>query len=192
MLTLICPNCDTENLIHPATATRKNAKLFCIKCKILLQLKESMHKNESGQKEAELETKVTNYGCLIVRDEVTLSQSYNLKLGKQIIGRKSVQFPSDFEIETNDLQMSRNHFSITIELNKKNSFDYILKDNSSTNYTFINAETLQQLKKEDEFLLQDGDIIQAGITKIVFKIGNLKIEEGNVKNSPIGKTVILN
>jgi pSer/pThr/pTyr-binding forkhead associated (FHA) protein len=98
-------------------------------------------------------------------------------------------------IDTKDEYMGRNHFVITVEQNRLGDQDYCLADNNSMNKTFINTVKLQELKKGDEYLLQDGDIIQAGYTKIVFKSNKtVKTEKEATKlvvNQPKGKTVLV-
>lgn len=108
-------------------------------------------------------------GWLVVHDEKTPLQTFNLKMGKQLIGRKSESRPCDIMINSQDEYMSRNHFFIEVKTSINHGMIYILIDNGSTNYTFINTATLAMLKQNDQYILKDGDVIQAGETKIVFK-----------------------
>ena len=107
-------------------------------------------------------------GWLVVHDENTRQQTLTLKTGKQIIGRMSelADRKADLMIDTKDGYMSRQHFIITVERSASGGYSYYLSDNSAKNRTLINTKAL---KKGDEYILKDGDTIQAGLTKIVFK-----------------------
>lgn len=103
---------------------------------------------------------------LVVHDEKTKQQTYELKPGKQLIGRKDPNKPCDWMIETMDMYMSRNHFTIEIKEKTKSHFSYILADYKSKNHTHIDQKVLGA---GDEYYLKDGAVIQAGETKIVFR-----------------------
>lgn len=105
-------------------------------------------------------------GWLVVHDENTKQQTFSLKKGKQLIGRKSTSKPCEIMIETEDIFMSRNHFYVDVIRGKNGDFSYVLSDCNALNHTFIN---LKKLASNDEMYLKDGDTIQAGETKIVFK-----------------------
>lgn len=108
-------------------------------------------------------------GWLIVHDERTTTQTFKLKIGRNIIGRKSVSKPCDVMIDTQDKEMSRNHCIIDVIPDARGN-RYLLSDMGSGNGTFINAKKESMLKQGMEVLLQDGDIIQMGQTKVVIKM----------------------
>jgi pSer/pThr/pTyr-binding forkhead associated (FHA) protein len=134
-------------------------------------------------------------GYLVVHDENTRHQTFSLKLGRQIAGRKDSTKPCEIMIETNDKYMSRNHFVVECRVNRAGILEAILCDNNALNHTFINTRALHEVKRNDSFLLNDGDIIQAGITKIVYKssqsVKTEKEAEDYVKSTPKGKTVLI-
>ena len=133
-------------------------------------------------------------GWLVVHDEKTSQQTLSLKQGKQIVGRTSEEADkkADLMIDTEDVYMSRKHFIINVEQNASGGFDYYLSDNSAKNKTFLKTK---ELNKGDEFTLQDGDIIQAGQTNIVFKtihhVKNKKEATQVVAGIPKEKTVVV-
>ena len=137
-------------------------------------------------------------GWLVVHDEKTSQQTLSLKQGKQIVGRTSEEADkkADLMIDTEDEYMSRKHFIINVELNASGGFDYYLSDNISKNKTFLMTDLkTKELNKGDKYTLQDGDVIQAGQTNIVFKtihhVKNKKEATQVVAGLPKEKTVVV-
>lgn len=85
--------------------------------------------------------------------------------GSNVIGRTPKQEAgvNCIRIETTDRSVSRNHLTITTE-QRYNGFAYLLKDNSSSNGTYLNDE---KLTKYDEVYLEKKDVISAGVIKIL-------------------------
>ena len=195
-----CLKCSKKLPVPDASLRNGNPKVKCPYCNTVFLAK----KDEDNTTLSDNTEKISitnsvfanknnsNKAWLIVHDENTNIQTFELKLGKNIVGRKSLSKPCDIMIETEDNTMSRNHFCIEIKQSEKGN-SYILFDLNSTNATFINTKSLLQLKNEDEYLLQDNDLIQAGRTKIVFKaIDNQQTKESVttlVTAKPRGKTV---
>jgi len=116
-------------------------------------------------------------GWLVVHDENAEQQTYPLRIGRQIVGRKSISRPCDIMIETNDPFMGRNHCILEVKPSRTGSYEYFLSDvkmNSgnaeqmSINGTFVNAQPAA-LRPKDMVYLKDGDTIQMGNTKVVIK-----------------------
>lgn len=116
-------------------------------------------------------------GWLVVHDENAEQQTYPLRIGRQIVGRKSISRPCDIMIETNDPYMGRNHCVLEVKPSRTGSYEYFLSDvkmssgiaeQMSTNGTFVNAQPTA-LRPKDMVYLKDGDTIQMGNTKIVIK-----------------------
>ncbi len=137
------------------------------------------------------ETKIP--GWIFVHDEHTASQSFDLKPGKNLIGRKS-SLEVDIAIDTTDSYMSRRHCSIDVIRKPSGGYDFLLSDNEALNGTFINAQEQKRLKAGDVFFLRDGDTIQLGMTKMVIRTGiNQKREqaEAEVNQSSYMPTVLV-
>lgn len=135
-------------------------------------------------------------GWLIVHDETVRTQTFDLKEGKNIVGRKS-SMSVDIAIETDDLTMSRLHCFIEVVLNEtRGEFDFLISDLKAVNGTIINARIQRKLGEQDVIYLNDGDTFQLGLTKIVFKKNSdLKKKEVVVKevlNQPYQPTVVFN
>jgi FHA domain len=105
-------------------------------------------------------------GWLVVHDERTRPQTFSLTKQQQTVGRKNTTKLCDIMIETVDGYMSRNHFIIEVMTRAGGDVVYTLSDSGSMNKTFINTIALNAA---DTYYLQDGDTIQAGTTKIVFR-----------------------
>ncbi|WP_084439503.1 FHA domain-containing protein [Dyadobacter alkalitolerans] len=116
-------------------------------------------------------------GWLVVHDENADQQTHPLRIGKQVIGRKSVSRPCDIMIETDDPYMGRNHCILEVKPSRTGSYEFFLSDvkmtngmpeQMSTNGTFVNAQPAP-LRPKDMVYLKDGDTIQMGKTKVVIK-----------------------
>ena len=197
---LQCTFCKAKIKIADTAFDKGIPIVICPICK--KQFKPDIPKEVNIEKEKPVKDEETKslyndkeeVGWLVVHDEKTSQQTLSLKLGKQVIGRTSAfdDRKANLMIETEDEYMSRQHFIITVERNTAGGFNYYLSDNSAKNRTLINTKAL---KRGDEYILKDGDTIQAGLTKIVFKTNN------NVKNKreatqvvadqPKAKTVIV-
>ncbi|MPR36059.1 FHA domain-containing protein [Salmonirosea aquatica] len=116
-------------------------------------------------------------GWLVVHDENAPPQTHPLRIGRQIVGRKSVSRPCDIMIETDDPYMGRNHCIVEVKPSRSGGYDFFLSDvtmtsgtpeQMSTNGTFVNAYPTA-LRPKDMVYLNDGDTIQMGKTKVVIK-----------------------
>jgi len=116
-------------------------------------------------------------GWLIVKDELTDTQTFTLQLGANTIGRQSARRPATHVIVTRDEYMSRPHCTIEVRMGKLGP-EYILQDGAlidgiwknSLNGTYLNGNE-PRLSQYDQFFLEDGDTIQIGETKLVLKAG---------------------
>ena len=108
----------------------------------------------------------------VLKDERTEEQIFNLKEGKNTIGRlsmlKSESIP-DIPIFTSDKKMSRNYHCEIILTKKGHNYEAIIRDNNSPNGTFLNNST-QALKSDDEIFLNDLDVFIIGETKIQIEL----------------------
>lgn len=116
-------------------------------------------------------------GWLVVHDENAEQQTHPLRIGRQVIGRKSVSRPCDIMIETEDPFMGRNHCILEVKPSRSGGYEFFLSDvkmtngtpeQMSTNGTYINAQPAA-LRPKDMVYLKDGDTIQMGKTKVVIK-----------------------
>jgi predicted Zn finger-like uncharacterized protein len=145
-------------------------------------------------------------GWIIVHDEKTASQSFDLVMGINVIGRKADK-PAHILIATEDGHMSRRHCVIEVTQMPNDEITYLLYDvakidrNPSLNGTFINVNRkLNNTKLPngqfhcDEVYLRDGDTIQIGETKVVLKTplsaSSKQEAQKTVIQEPYNKTVI--
>lgn len=204
MIIVTCPECATRLSIPESAITKGIPTLTCPKCnkKFKPMIKQPVPQipnppinQVNSSKGADTDFLDQAPGWLVVHDENTKHQTFSLKLGKQIAGRKDPTRPCEIMIDTSDKYMSRNHFVIECKINRFGKVECVLSDNNAKNHTFINTKSLQEVKQNDLFLLSDGDIIQAGRTKIVFKSSNTvrteKEAENSVKSTPKGRTVLV-
>ncbi|MFN0202677.1 MAG: FHA domain-containing protein [Bacteroidia bacterium] len=118
---------------------------------------------------------------LILYTENKVPVYYDLYEGDNVFGRADARNPVDIEL-TGDNYVSRAHAFVTIQWDKSGKYVYLLKDDGtkrnpispSLNGTFINGYG-QRLPKEIAYPLKDGDTIQIGETKLVFKTKEISI-----------------
>ena len=102
--------------------------------------------------------------------------SYQLKNGKNIIGRRASQSSADFQIATGEnKRLSREHLVIEIKkVQGKGFVHYASLYKQKTNKTYIGTELLEY---GDCIVLNDGDIIKLPDVNIKFEIPD---EEGTI------------
>jgi pSer/pThr/pTyr-binding forkhead associated (FHA) protein len=186
-------NLKTEDV--KTTVIRFNCPICNAVNKLNLEaIKSNQH--EANNEKTQVSTNNTNNiaGWLVVHDENTKQQTHNLKMGKNIVGRKSESKPCDVMIDTEDKYMSRNHFAVEVNLGTK-GLEYLVYDVTSTNGTFINANKENKLNQMDKVFLTDGDTIQAGRTKMILRIKKVAGTAKNATNTVISmkhlKTIIV-
>lgn len=135
-------------------------------------------------------------GWLVVHDETTRPQMFELKMGTNTVGRKSAM-PVDISIETADITMSRRHCAIEVMLDqRRGEYDFLISDLNAVNGTIVNGQVRRRLNERDIVYLNDGDVFQLGMTKVVLKKNTeLKRKEKVVQevlNQPYAPTVVLN
>ena len=196
--------CNSKIIIADAVLYNEHAKVKCPSCKQYfepfstlsdLQKKDIFRQKELNQvplkpsitektEVLETKTKVLSgsstsesavVGWLIVHDENTYSQTYDLKEGRNLVGKKSASKPCEVMIDTSDPYLSRNHFVINVFKNG-GRYEFLIEDYGSTNGTFIQLKHLgnnqcqiKKLAKGEQIFLEDGFLIQAGKTKIFLK-----------------------
>jgi len=205
---VVCGNCKAKlKLDLPPEAEGKPIRFKCARCGQMNQVSITNVETPVKQDEPKQSAQVIPQpkpmqvpqpivpGWLVVHDENAPEQSFELKPGKNTVGRVSQQKPSDIMIETNDTFMSRCHFTLEVVPAPKGHFDYILSDNNSANGTFLNADKNKRLGETDQWYIKDGDTIQAGRTKIVLKTGESSGDraqaEKKVRQTDYSKTIIL-
>ncbi len=137
-----------------------------------------------SSRQEEITTEKTVYGPMVHRmEENPLGRvrllgrniTYQLKPGRNIIGRKSSSSIADFQIDTGSSRlMSRQHLQIeAVKKVAKGYVHYVSLCRENINATTINGESL--LYKVDQMILNPGDIINLPDAELRFEIPN---EEG--------------
>lgn len=103
-------------------------------------------------------------GWLVLHTENVKPITYELYEGDNILGRPTNDNSVDVPI-ANDRYVSRKHCCIQV-VGSHSQWQYLLFDKGSTNGTYLNTE---KLKSQDQMYLVEGDTVQAGRTKFVFK-----------------------
>lgn len=191
-----CPQCKALLPVPDASFKFGLPKIACPQCKI--SFVPIVEKSVLEKTEIITKRQIEPTAWLIVHDEKAPLQTFELVSGNYIIGRKSDSKPCDIMVETMDMTMSRNHFVVEAIINKGFSF-YKLSDCESTNHTFVNSKSLQEALAIDneKYSLKDGDIIQAGQTKVEFKIKSAIVNSALeatkiITQKGYAKTVLLN
>lgn len=102
----------------------------------------------------------------ILASENTKAQSFSLKEGEQIVGRRSdddINIDNKIRIDTQDIKMSRSHCQITVTKKADNTYRYILSDLGSANGTHVeNAFGSKKVENNEKVVIQLGDIVGLG------------------------------
>lgn len=111
-------------------------------------------------------------GWLVLHTEGCDSKTYELKIGKNRIGRKTSSNCPEIFVE-DDKFVSRNHAVLVVRITQNFEYEYLIADNEtvqgkpSTNGTYINGNS-ERIGNES-VKLKDGDTIQVGVTKFVLQ-----------------------
>mgnify|MGYP002624168134 CR=1 FL=1 len=92
-------------------------------------------------------------------------QSYHLKDGRNIVGRKGNTSNATIQIPTNDRFMSRQHCCIDVSILSDGTKKIVVSNYKNKNVTKING---QQLETGDAIRLSDGNTITMGGTTVTF------------------------
>lgn len=168
---LSCPSCSRRLPVPDAALRMGNPQIICTACQAKFRAKPgpaAPRPTIPVNRPAAAQYGSTAPGWLVVHDEKTRSQTFTLKPGRQLAGRKSASMPCDIMIETGDVHMSRRNFIIEVSEKPAGIYQYRLSlpDVPPLNPVYIN---LKKLGETDVYFLKDGDTIQAGETKIVFQ-----------------------
>lgn len=156
---------EAKNVTCPVC---KNKSPFTSYRRVAATTNENADRPPVAEKESDTELPQINFilGRLIVTES---GDTYQLKVGKNIVGRKSKNSQSDFQIDTGENRaMSRSHIVIDVKKVEYRGFIHsisLYKEN--VNATFIGDEPLLP---GDSVILNDGDIIKLPGTILRFEI----------------------
>jgi pSer/pThr/pTyr-binding forkhead associated (FHA) protein len=176
-----CPSCGSKNRLVDPLIKNVNDSSGSSKTE------EIVNNNQDSNIDKSIKSTI---GWLILHTENINPSSFIIYKGKNIIGRLTNDNNVDIPID-NDLYLSRKHCFIEA-IYDNSDWKYFLVDNGSTNGTYLNTK---KLSSNDKVYLDNGDTIQVGRTKLVFKlkINSETIDEATktVINSDYEKTVII-
>lgn len=179
-IVIYCPRCGTglkiNGNVNMANLQEKN--LTCPRCKNNSPF--SSYKVQSQQNQNEPNTTTTPiYGNQSPNDPPSVTPSakvltpgrlvipalklrFDLKIGKNIIGRQAQSSTANFQIPCQEKLMSRNHILIEVIKNEAKGYVHKLSLNKEhSNPTFFGETPMEY---GDKFYLHDGDMIQLPYT----------------------------
>lgn len=169
MLSIKCPYCKVRLKIDESKIPVHLNAFNCPRCKqpisisLLHQYKIVSNSEDTIYIQKNDNTTAT---LTVLPDACTPSQSFQLRTGINIIGRKNGNTSeAKIEIETNDKLMSREHIKIEAVQYGNGEYNYLLSDYGSKNQTRHNNLYLNQ---GEIIVLRDKDEIEIGNTKIQF------------------------
>ena len=169
MLFIKCPYCKVRLKIDESKIPAHLNAFNCPRCKqpisisLLHQYKIVSNSEDTIYIQKNDNTTAT---LTVLPDACTPSQSFQLRTGINIIGRKNGNTSeAKIEIETNDKLMSREHLKIEAVQYGNGEYNYLLSDYGSKNQTRHNSHFLDQ---GEIIVLRDKDEIEIGNTKIQF------------------------
>lgn len=169
-----CPSCKNVDIIPAAFIQQHSGKSIVVKCK---SCRHSYRQQlpDIGKRT----TKIDIDALSIYRSEslYALVADYNNKLiaiplevGENIIGRNLLSSLS----ESVDPTLSREHFKITVQKLSSDQYEYIVRDNGSSNKLRLNMED-EPIDPDMAFYFKMEDALIAGETK--FQLQNEFVSE---------------
>lgn len=154
-MTVICPRCGNEN---------SDRAEKCAHCGTDLTEETIALSSEEKEKTGSriLVSLEPQKKKLILIFPENITETFELKSGVYRIGRHE-----DNEIFLNDLTVSRRHAEIDIT-----GSEAVIKDLGSLNGTFVNGKIIDKPTP-----LKDGDVVQIGRFKLLFKTGGVEEDE---------------
>lgn len=174
-----CPQCGTLLSVKPFEGIQSK-KVTCPVCKYTglfttfrLQAPAQQpvdhtqyHAYNAGGQDSPNEARNDQPGQLRV---VPTGQTFKLRLGRNVVGRKAATSNADIQLPTGDSKrMSREHIVIDVKkVPQKGLVPYISLYKEKVNATGVNGE---ELLYGDTIVLKDGDVIELPDLKVKFEI----------------------
>ncbi len=162
MKRIVCPKCEHKFTFDETRYKgAKNISFACPECRkhFSLSIDEINEMNE--------EEHSFPYGYItVVENSFCYRQTFGLKPGDNIIGRRSPGSEADIAIESGDMSMDRRHCIINVKV-QGNTLTHTLRDNPSLTGTFLRQEILGD---RDRARLRDGDIVTIGATTLIIHL----------------------
>lgn len=95
------------------------------------------------------------------------NRSYELPLGRNVVGRAHATSSANVQIVTDDKGISRSHSVIEVINTASGKTRCIISNAQNKNATYINGEKLED---GDELYLKDGDIVKMSISEFCIEI----------------------
>lgn len=173
-----CPKCQNYNAFDETHYEPGQSLVFiCEHCKKQFSIRigaTPLRARRREEKWSEGEH-VRELGCLVVIENVFgYKQILPLRMGDNLIGRKSPGTEISTPIETADRSMDRKHCYLHVSRDKKGTLSYTLRDFPSITGTFLRNELLGDKERR---VVQDGDVITIGATSLLLRTARKDTEE---------------
>ena len=182
---LQCGKCKTKVNVVIENETIQKPVFTCPTCK-------TVNKIVLPETEKVIPEENNPAGWLLYTTANGETKTYILKAGTNTVGRKTENNTASILLEVDDKTISRSHITIEISISKAGFFEYLIFDNNSANGTYINNELL---KPGNQLYLNNEDVIQLGLTKIILKTpypsATKEEESKTILNNEEQKTIII-
>lgn len=167
MIPVKCPHCKVGLKVDETKIPEGIASFKCPKCRQDIPV--SYLQNEQQADSETVLIRPIRKGCgriIVVANPDTPEQTFPLREGIFIVGRKASASEATIRIETGDKEMSRNHMRIEVKKDNRGNYIHMLSDYQSKNHTQYNGRCLD---KGEVVVLKDNDEIKIGHTHVRFK-----------------------
>ena len=167
MIPVKCPHCKVGLKVDETKIPEGIASFKCPKCRHDVPV--SYLKNEQPTDSETVLIRPIRKGCgrlIVVANPDTPEQTFPLREGIFIVGRKASVSEATIRIETGDKEMSRNHMRIEVKKDNRGNYIHMLSDYQSQNHTQYNGRSLD---KGEVVVLKNNDEIKIGHTHVRFK-----------------------
>ncbi|MBQ6063720.1 MAG: FHA domain-containing protein [Prevotella sp.] len=157
--TLTCPVCGKTLTTTPSEEGVKHVSCDTDSCGVVIGYK-AIRVTGVNVVSPQSKNGMLEWGGIISRNR------YVLRLGKNVVGRKDKDMPSDVEIDDPDAYVSRQSFEIFVCVDDEGGYRFILSVKRLTNPLYLNGN--QKIVGES-MDLKFGDVIQVGSVKLKLK-----------------------
>lgn len=159
--TVICPECGKILEAVPLKEGKNN--VICDNCKVVIGYKAKVLVDTNVK---DITSQPKN-GMLVWKESWRRKKKkYVLRLGKNVVGRKDLDMPSDLEIDDPDVFVSRQSFEIISSQDELKNYRFSLVVKNAKNPLSVNGNQLSVGESVDLYF---GDEIRVGGIKLYFK-----------------------
>lgn len=165
-----CPKCEHYIIFDDTNYTDGDRLVFeCPDCGKQFAIRIGVSKLHRSQKECAENPDVQQSDCgqiVVIENVFHFKQVLPLRMGDNVIGRRSRDGRINCPIETVDPSVDMHHCVINVSRDKHGDLKYTLRDGPSNTGTFVDNEILGDRERR---VISDGTLFTIGATSIILQ-----------------------